>query len=363
MPLFSDPAYALLRTLGLALGFALVTLAAHYLVQRIVRYAHPTGSFLWLRLVQNPTRFGALLLAVGVALAIQPLPEAARGLTQKILDLCWVGVFAWLAIALGGILTLWLQRSYDILSEDNLHARKILTQVRMFRRVFSIIVCIVALSAILMIFEATRNLGASVLASAGIAGAVAGLSAQKFLSTIFAGMQIALTQPIRLDDVVVVEAEWGHVEEITLTYVVVRIWDERRLVVPVMYFLDRPIQNWTRNSASILGTVFLQVDYRAPVQALRVELQRICQEHGGGLWDGHVCALQVTEAGAATLELRALVSSANSTLNWDLRCVVRERMVEYVRDTLPDSLPQTRIVLPPRKIRPLEEQKHEQPSA
>jgi len=362
MPLFYDPAYALFRTLGLALGCVLVTLAAHYLVQRAARYARPAGAFLWLRLIQNPTRYGALLLALEIALAVQPLPAAAQHLTQKIFDLCWVGIFAWLAIALGGVLTLWLQRSYDILSEDNLHARKILTQVRMFRRVFSVVVCIVALSAVLMIFEATRNLGASVLASAGIAGAVAGLSAQKFLTTIFAGMQIALTQPIRLDDVVVVEGEWGHVEEITLTYVVVRIWDERRLVVPVMYFLDRPIQNWTRNSASILGTVFLQVDYRAPVQALRVELQRICQEQLGHLWDGHACGLQVTEAGAATLELRALVSSSNSTLNWDLRCLVRERMVEYVRDIQPESLPQARILLPPRMNRPVEEQEYEQPN-
>lgn len=351
MPLFYDPAYAVLRALALAIGFCLVALAMHSIALRILRRVlrSPKESFLLmaLGLIQNPTRLGAMLLSVHVALTSQPLPEAFQVVADKTLSLVWVGALAWGMLAAGGILMLWLQRSYDILSENNLHARKVLTQVRMFRRIFSIVVCVVALSATLMIFDATRNLGASVLASAGIAGAVAGLSAQKFLSTIFAGMQIALTQPIRLDDVVVVEGEWGRVEEITLTYVVVCIWDQRRLVVPVMYFLDKPIANWTRNSAKIMGTVFLQVDYRAPVAALRTELERICREEGLALWDGQVCGLQVTEAGAATLELRALVSSANSSLNWDLRCLVRERLVAYVRDVYPESLPQARILLPP----------------
>ncbi|MBU1230401.1 MAG: mechanosensitive ion channel family protein [Proteobacteria bacterium] len=221
----------------------------------------------------------------------------------------------------------------------------------MFRRVFSVVVAVVALAATLMVFDATRSMGASVLASAGIAGAVAGLSAQRFLSTIFAGMQIAITQPIRLDDVVVVEGEWGRVEELTLTYVVLRIWDQRRLVVPVTHFLDKPIQNWTRSSAEILGSVFLSVDYRAPVAALRAELERICREEAGELWDGRVCGLQVTDAGPAVLTLRALVSSRDSSSNWDLRCLVREQMVCYVQNAHPGALPLARVSLhEPRQL-------------
>lgn len=349
MPTLSDPAYALLHTIALALGFALASLAVHGLVLRILRRVlpSPTKTLLGLALdlIQGSTRLAAVLLALKIALTAQPLPEAAQPFEQKLLALCWVGCISWFALALGGILTQWFQRSHDILSKDNLQARKVLTQVRMLRRIFSAIVVVVALSVTLMIFDATRNIGASVLASAGIAGAVVGLSAQKFLSTIFAGMQIAITQPIRLDDVVVVEGEWGRVEEITLTYVVVQIWDERRLVVPVTYFLDKPIQNWTRNSAEILGSVFLSVDYRAPVAGLRLELERICREEAGELWDGRICGLQVTEAGPVTLTLRALISSPDSSRNWDLRCLVRERMVRYVRENHPEALPRRRVSL------------------
>ncbi|MBU1040574.1 MAG: mechanosensitive ion channel family protein [Proteobacteria bacterium] len=309
------------------------------------------GEEFWvvaLNLVKGPTGFAAALLGLDIGLAgidVQALalPVNIIDLAHKLHALAWITVFAWAVLASGGILAQWFQRSNDILSDDNLRARKIITQVRMFRRVFSVIVLVVSLAATLMVFDVTRNIGASVLASAGIAGAVAGLSAQKFLSTIFAGMQIAITQPIRLDDVVVVEGEWGRVEEITLTYVVVRIWDQRRLVVPVMYFLDKPIQNWTRSSAEILGSVFLCVDYRAPVAELRSELERLCREEAGELWDGRVCGLQVTDSGPATVTLRALVSSAGSSRNWDLRCLVRERLVCYIQEKHPDILPLTRI--------------------
>jgi len=351
--MLSDLAYALFRSAALALGLVLVGLTTHALALRTLRHlAKRQGEELWglaLDLIKNPTRLAALLLGLDLALAAQPLPETMpatmMNLAHKLHALCWIVVFAWAMLALGGILSQWLQRTNSILAEDNLRARKIVTQVRMFRRVFSVIVAVVALAATLMVFDVTRGIGASVLASAGIAGAVAGLSAQKFLATIFAGMQIAITQPIRLDDVVVVEGEWGRVEEITLTYVVVRIWDQRRLVVPVLYFLERPIQNWTRSSAEILGSVFLSVDYRAPVDALRKELERICREEAGELWDGRVCGLQVTEAGPAALTLRALVSSSDSSRNWDLRCLVRERLVCYVQDNHPETLPLMRVSL------------------
>ena len=360
MPMFSDPAYAHLRslalTLGLALAFVLAGLAAHGLLLRASRLmARRQGQEFWglaLNLIKGPTRLAAMLLGLDLALAGVdlaalpfPLPAAGVDLAHKLHALCWIAVFAWAVLACGGILAQWVQHKNSLLSGDNLRARKIVTQVRMFRRVFSVIVLVVALAAALMVFDVTRGIGASVLASAGIAGAVAGLSAQKFLATIFAGMQIAITQPIRLDDVVVLEGEWGRVEEITLTYVVVRIWDQRRLVVPVTYFLDKPIQNWTRSSAEILGSVFLSVDYRAPVAELRAELERICREEGGELWDGRVCGLQVTDSGPATLTLRALVSSPDSSRNWDLRCLVRERIVCYIQQHHPEALPLARLSL------------------
>jgi small-conductance mechanosensitive channel len=354
MPTLTDSPFALLFVLTVAFGFAMAGLVVHEVLLRILQVmAKRQGENFWsltLDLTNGPTRLASMLLGLDLSLAwldVQALalPVTAVDLAHKVHTLCWIAVFAWAVLACGGLLAQWLQRSNDILSEDNLRARKIVTQVRMFRRVFSILVLVVALAATLLVFDTTRGIGASVLASAGIAGAVAGLSAQKFLSTIFAGMQIAITQPIRLDDVLVVEGEWGRVEEITLTYVVVRIWDQRRLVVPVMYFLDKPIQNWTRSSAEITGSVFLCLDYRAPVAELRAELERLCREEAGKLWDGRVCGLQVTESGAATLTLRALVSSVDSSANWDLRCLVRERLVCYIQDKHPDILPLTRISL------------------
>lgn len=347
--MLSEPSLSLLRAAALVLLLSLAGLAAHGLALRALRRAARTsGNAFWtmsLGLAQGPARLAVVLLALELARAFQPLPEAAQDLVQKGIALCWIGLFAWLALALGGVLARYFQTRHDIRAADNLEARRVLTQLAMARRIYTALVMVLTLAAALMVFDATRNIGTSVLASAGIAGAVAGLSAQKFLATVLAGAQIAFTQPIRLDDVVVVEGEWGRVEEITLTYVVVRIWDERRLMVPVTYFLDKPVQNWTRASAEILGSVFLHVDYRAPVPAVREELSRLCREEGGELWDGRVCGLQVVEAGAATLTLRALVSSANSSRNWDLRCLVRERLVDFLRRHHPESLPRTRVAL------------------
>jgi small-conductance mechanosensitive channel len=346
---FTASGQALFEALPQFLGFALAGLLAHALglwaLRRVLRAA---GDSFWesaLALLRAPTRLAILLLALQFAHAATALPESVQSFARKSFALGWIAALAWIILALGGVLGLWIQRTYDIRSEDNLKARRILTKVRVFQRLFAIVVGVLALAGALMIFDATRGIGASVLASAGILGAVVGLSSQKILGTVFAGVQLALTQPIRLDDVVVVEGEWGRIEEITMTYVVVHIWDERRLVVPVTYFLDRPIQNWTRSSAEILGTVFLHLDHRAPVPALREELARICREEAGELWDGRVCGLQVTEAGPDSLTVRALVSSADSSSNWDLRCLVRERLLCYVQENHPQALPQTRVLL------------------
>jgi len=329
------------------LAFALGGLLAHALALRAARRVlRASGDPFWgeaLRQLCAPTRLAAVLLALQLSRVTRALPEPFRPLVQDLYALAWTAALAWLAVALGGALGQWMQRNYDISSADNLEARKTLTKIRMFRRIFTLFVLVLALASALMVFDATRSIGASVLASAGIAGAVAGLSSQKFLGAVLAGVQIAIAQPIRLDDVVVVEGEWGRVEEIGMTYVVVRIWDQRRLMVPVTYFLDKPVQNWTRASAEILGTVLLHVDYRAPVPAIRGELERLCREEAGDLWDGRVCGLQVVEAGPAALQLRALVSSADSSRNWDLRCLVRERLVDFLRRHHSESLPRARV--------------------
>jgi small-conductance mechanosensitive channel len=190
-------------------------------------------------------------------------------------------------------------------------------------------------------FEGVRQLGTAVLASAGIAGIVIGFAAQRSLSTFVAGLQIALTQPIRVDDVVIVEGEWGWIEQITLTYVVVRIWDLRRLVLPVNYFLERPFQNWTRVTADILGTVFILADYTVPIDSLREELRRLAE--ASEKWDRKVCGLVVTNATDRALELRALVSAADASKSWELRCEVREGLVKYLQENHPESLPKVRL--------------------
>jgi len=242
------------------------------------------------------------------------------------------------AIYLFGALFL---RNYDVNVKDNLQARAVHTQVSIIRKVLIFVLLIIAISLALMSFEQIRRIGISILASAGIIGIIIGFAAQKSISTLIAGIQIALTQPIRLDDVVIVEGEWGWIEEISLTFVVVRIWDQRRLVVPVSYFIEKPFQNWTKNSSEILGTVFLYLDYTIPVDAIRQELKRIVDS--SDLWDGRVQSIVVTDCKEHTIEVRALISAVDSSKAWDLRCLVREKLIEFVQKEYPESLTKIRI--------------------
>ncbi|MFU8780057.1 MAG: mechanosensitive ion channel family protein [Kiritimatiellia bacterium] len=232
---------------------------------------------------------------------------------------------------------------HDIHASDNLEARRIYTQIRVIERLLAVAIVVIVLALILMSFERMRQVGVSLIASAGVIGVIIGFAAQRTIATVLAGLQIALTQPIRLDDVVIVEGEWGWIEEITLTYVVVKVWDLRRLIVPIQYFIEQPFQNWTRTSADILGTVFLHTDYRVPVEEVRAKLHEILES--SPLWDRKAWCLQVTEARPATLELRALMSSRNSPEAWDLRCLVREKLLGWLQETYPQYLPQTRVSL------------------
>lgn len=230
---------------------------------------------------------------------------------------------------------------YDVSAEDNLSARKRYTQYNILENIAIFIIVILAIGISLMTFEGIRAIGVSVLTSAGIAGIILGFSAQKAIGTLLAGIQIAITQPIRIDDVVIVEGEWGKIEEINLTYVVVRIWDKRRLVVPSTYFIENTFQNWTRESADILGTVFIYTDYKVPFDALREELTRLLKSTP--LWDQNVNVLQVTDTTEKTVQIRALMSAKDSGTAWDLRVFIREKLLVFLQENYPESLPKTRI--------------------
>lgn len=283
------------------------------------------------------------ILGLSLAGPLLGLPEGTRGFVFQILGLSTIGCLSWLGVRLVNVAEAWTLERYDISVQDNLKARAVQTQVRIIKGVMIVIIIVLGISSGLMTFEKVRQLGTGILASAGIAGIILGLAAQSTISNLLAGLQIAITQPFRIDDVLVVENEWGRVEEITLTYVVLRLWDQRRLVLPIKYFMERPFQNWTRVSAELLGSVFLYMDYTVPVQALREELKRVVSE--SDLWDGRVCVLQVTNTTERAMELRALVSAHDSSKAWDLRCVVREKLIAFVQQHYPGSLPKVRASL------------------
>jgi small-conductance mechanosensitive channel len=285
------------------------------------------------------------ILAVILAVPVLSIPDEYRSLLRTSFSLLLIGVTAFLLYrVVEAAETIVLQR-YEFDASDNLKARAVYTQVTVLKKIAVAVIGIFALASMLMVFDTVRQFGASILASAGIAGIIIGFAAQRSIATLLAGLQIAITQPIRLDDVVIVEHEWGRIEDITLTYVTVRIWDQRRLIVPITYFIEQPFQNWTRTSADILGTVFLYVDYRAPLDAIRDELDRILRSSPS--WDGKVKGLQVTNAREHTLEIRALASAANASLAWDLRCEVREKRVEFLQRHHPEGLPRVRAEMQP----------------
>lgn len=232
---------------------------------------------------------------------------------------------------------------YDINLSNNLRARKIRTQLIYVKKVAIVILVSFCLSMILLSFPGVRKFGTTILAGAGVAGIIIGFALQKSLVNLFAGIQIAFTQPIKIDDAVVVEKEWGWIEEINLTYVVVRIWDLRRLVLPITYFTENAFQNWTRNNAQILGSVFLYVDYSMPLEPLRRHFEKVLSETK--LWDQQTQVLQVTDTTERTMTIRLLMTAQNSPTAWDLRCYVREKMIEFIQQNYPQSLPHVRATL------------------
>lgn len=296
--------------------------------QRIVQYGHrAAGGVLYLLLAQVLLRNADNSLA-GIASARHV------GALALIASLTWLGVRCVRAIAH----TIIANNPADV--ADNLQARRIQTQTRVLARTVMIVIVLIGCGMALSTLPVLRQIGTSLLASAGVAGLVVGFAAKPVLGNLLAGMQIALTQPIRLEDVVIVQNEWGQIEEITGTYVVVRIWDQRRMIVPLQWFIENPFQNWTRNNSEILGTVTIWVDYRMPVDLLRSEAQRLCET--APEWDGRLCLTQVVEAGERALQVRILVSAGDAGRSWDLRCRIREGLIDYVQRQHPEYLPKLR---------------------
>jgi small-conductance mechanosensitive channel len=284
-----------------------------------------------------------LSISITISLLNHAIMEEALAIIQPLTRILYIVSFAWVFLGLINYFQDFLLHRYQLDVDDNLQARRMYTQIGIIRKLAAVIVILMASVAILMQFEELRSIGTGILASAGLAGIIIGFAAQKTIGNLLAGIQIAITQPIRFDDVVVVEGEWGRIEEITLTYVVVRIWDERRLLLPISYFIEKPFQNWTRESSDILGTVSIHMDYATPVDEVRSRLQQIVKESKN--WDGKVCRLQVTDTTDKAIVLRALVSAANSGAAWELRCEVREKLIEFLKTKYPDCLPQFRASL------------------
>lgn len=323
-----------------------IGLIGHFLIYHILRkLIQRTKSAIDNSLVNrcyHPLLWIIIIIVIRLSLTAAIAEEELTTLNH-VISLILIGLVSWLLIKSVYVLEDFVVSRFEVGVKDNLQARKIHTQFRVLKRVVIILVGIVALATMLMTFPKVRQLGTTILASAGIIGIIVGMAAQKTISTLIAGIQIAFTQPIRVDDVVIVENEWGRIEEITLTYVVVKIWDLRRLIVPITYFIERPFQNWTRTSADILGTVFIYTDYCVPIDVIREELQRILKN--SDQWDGKVCVLQVTNASDRGIELRALMSAPDASTAWNLRCEVREKLIDSIQKNYPQSLPKLRAEL------------------
>lgn len=329
--------------LGVMLGVGVCAWVGMWLLDAVGRRATADSPTLGVlrRVTRGPVFLLAPLLAWSVVLSSAPdqLPGVVG--VRRLLTVSIVFAMTWLLIravqAMAEVVALLRPASQS----DNLSARRLHTQTRIISRTLASLIAMLGLALALMTFPQVRHVGASLLASAGLAGIVAGLAARPLLANFIAGLQIGLTQPIRLDDVVIIEGEWGRIEEITGTYVVVAIWDERRLIVPLEWWTQHPFQNWTRSTSQILGSVFLWLDYRQSVPVVRQEMERFVRAHP--LWDGRVCELDVTEATERAMQVRCLVSCRDSSESWKLRCAVREHLIGFIQGNHPDGLPRLRV--------------------
>lgn len=331
------PTAAASIALSVAMAFLLHWLA-YWIATRLARRMRVDPVIL--PAIYHPSRW--IVVLGTLAAGIQPLRfstklEGIWSIGSKMLFILLTG---WLIFSIMRALRAVLERRSDITVEDNLKARRQHTRIRILYRVAQFVIGFFIVASMLIAIPGVRTIGVTLMASAGLAGLAVGAAAQPALKNLIAGIQMAFSEPIRLDDVVIVEGEWGRVEDIKLTYVVIRIWDDRRLIVPVSYFLEKPFQNWTTRTADLLGTVFLYVDPAADIEAIRAKFVEVVKSNSR--WDGRVALLQVTDHRADALELRGLLSARNAGSAFDLRCEVREAMMDFLRTQLPQALVRSR---------------------
>ncbi len=330
----------------LTVAFVFVGWAGNQIVFGLLTFAVRKRDLFWRGVVARArlkVRIAVMILALGLAVTVSPLGAEPSLFIRQTLLFGFILVMGWM---LAGAVDMWAVvylRQFNMATEDNLVARKHITQTRILQRVAALLIAIVTLGLALMTIAEVRQWGLSLLASAGVVGIVAGLALQPFLTNMIAGVQIATGQAIRIDDAVVVEGEWGQIEEITSTYVVVKLWDWRRMILPLSYFITKPFQNWTRENARLIGAAMLYVDYEAPIERLRAELERICGL--SPLWDGDVVSLQVTDVTDRVAQVRCLASARNAPTAFDLRCEIREKMLAFMRDACPEALPKDRLAV------------------
>ncbi len=319
----------------------------HHIVFRLLTRIVAERDLFWRSLVsrnRRPLRLGLVVLMLVPAVSIAPLTDQQGEIIRHLLLLAFILLLGWMARAALHIwLTIYLRR-FKLDAEDNLLARKHVTQSRILERVAAILIVAFTLSAALMSFPAVRQYGVSLMASAGVAGIVLGLALQPLLKNLFAGIQLAITQPIRIDDALIVEGEWGKVEEITATYVVVKLWDWRRMILPLGYFIETPFQNWTREGSALIGTVMIYLDYTVPVESVRRKVEEIAAN--SPLWDRQVVNVAVTDFRENVMEIRILVSAADGGRTFDLRCEMREKLIDYIQRDYPNALPKVRAQSP-----------------
>jgi small-conductance mechanosensitive channel len=318
-----------------------------YFIVKLTKYYKSKSNFSFLRsfIIRSGKPISIFLpfIFLSITKSLIVLSPQLLVIYNKVIEISLIVSFAYILVSLVEVFQDFVISTYVLQKEDNLKERKIRTQLQFLRKMFMGLIVLLTIAAVLFSFDGMRRIGAGLLTGVGVSGIIIGFAAQKSLSNLLAGFQIAFTQPLRIDDVLVVEGEWGKVEEITLTYVVLHIWDQRRLILPINYFIEKPFQNWTRLSAEIIGTVFIYADYSLPINELRNEFDRLLTKHP--LWDKRVKVVQVTDSKENVVEIRALMSAENSSNAFDLRCDIREGLIYFIQKNYPQSLPKVRATL------------------
>jgi small-conductance mechanosensitive channel len=335
----------LLAVGALLIGFffkSLTTALLHFYSKKKATYSLLKTILIRLN---KPLTWFLPLMVLNLSLPLMEITTKQFRILNKGIDILLIITFSFVLISVVKVFEDFLYHVYNLNKSDNLRERKIRTQIQFIRKIITVLIVILAIGAVLLSFSSLRRIGTGLLTGVGISGIIVGFAAQRSLGNLLAGFQIAFTQPMRLDDVLVVEGEFGRVEEITLTYVVLSLWDQRRLILPINYFIEKPFQNWTRSSSEIMGTVFLRLDFTAPFEEIRKEFYRLL--HTSDLWDKRVAGMQVTDTTENSVEVRFLVTAINSGNAFDLRCYIRENMITFIQKNCPECLPKRRSVVVP----------------